>query len=136
MEIRPSIKWNKGHALEYLLDTLGFTGTDNVLPVYIGDDRTDEDAFKVSQIGFLLSSKVFQVFLKQLKSKNRVTGYVALTMECNFVRPSNEIGGHYAPCASPYRNRDIRFPDLRNFHFEYARAQTHVDFSTIDIGVF
>lgn len=52
MEIRPSIKWNKGHALEYLLDTLGFTGTDNVLPVYIGDDRTDEDAFKVSQIGF------------------------------------------------------------------------------------
>ncbi|KAI8564983.1 hypothetical protein RHMOL_Rhmol03G0225200 [Rhododendron molle] len=46
MEIRPSIKWNKGHALEYLLDTLGFTGTDNVLPVYIGDDRTDEDAFK------------------------------------------------------------------------------------------
>ncbi|KAF7147509.1 hypothetical protein RHSIM_Rhsim03G0200400 [Rhododendron simsii] len=47
MEIRPSIKWNKGHALEYLLDTLGFTGTDNVLPVYIGDDRTDEDAFKV-----------------------------------------------------------------------------------------
>lgn len=52
MEIRPSIKWNKGHALEYLLDTLGFTGMDNVLPVYIGDDRTDEDAFKVSQIGF------------------------------------------------------------------------------------
>lgn len=47
MEIRPSIKWNKGHALEYLLDTLGFTDSDNVLPVYIGDDRTDEDAFKV-----------------------------------------------------------------------------------------
>ncbi|KAI3720609.1 hypothetical protein L2E82_31599 [Cichorium intybus] len=44
MEVRPSIEWNKGHALEYLLDNLGF---DNVLPIYIGDDRTDEDAFKV-----------------------------------------------------------------------------------------
>ncbi|XP_076957804.1 putative trehalose-phosphate phosphatase 2 [Bidens hawaiensis] len=43
LEIRPSIDWNKGHALEYLLHNLGF---DNVLPIYIGDDRTDEDAFK------------------------------------------------------------------------------------------
>ncbi|KAF7148565.1 hypothetical protein RHSIM_Rhsim03G0200300 [Rhododendron simsii] len=47
MEIRPSIKWNKGHALEYLLDTLGFMDSDNVFPIHIGDDRTDEDAFKV-----------------------------------------------------------------------------------------
>ena len=47
IEIRPSIKWNKGHALEYLLDTLGFSGSNDVFPVYIGDDRTDEDAFKV-----------------------------------------------------------------------------------------
>ena len=38
--------WDKGHALEYLLDTLGFDGSD-VVPIYLGDDRTDEDAFKV-----------------------------------------------------------------------------------------
>ena len=47
MEIRPSIKWNKGHALEYFLDTLGLSSSSNILPVYVGDDRTDEDAFKV-----------------------------------------------------------------------------------------
>lgn len=50
LEIRPSIKWNKGHALEYLLETLGFTSPgdrDDVVPLYIGDDKTDEDAFKV-----------------------------------------------------------------------------------------
>ncbi|KAF8380078.1 hypothetical protein HHK36_027548 [Tetracentron sinense] len=47
MEIRPSIKWDKGYALEYLLDTLGFGSSGDVLPLYIGDDRTDEDAFKV-----------------------------------------------------------------------------------------
>ncbi|KAL7208309.1 hypothetical protein ACSBR1_030129 [Camellia fascicularis] len=47
LEIRPIIKWDKGKALEYLLESLGYANSDNVLPVYIGDDRTDEDAFKV-----------------------------------------------------------------------------------------
>ncbi|KAK8942005.1 putative trehalose-phosphate phosphatase 6 [Platanthera guangdongensis] len=47
LEIRPSIKWDKGKALEFLLESLGFTNCKDVFPVYIGDDRTDEDAFKV-----------------------------------------------------------------------------------------
>ncbi|CAL5382227.1 unnamed protein product [Camellia sinensis] len=45
-EIRPDMEWDKGHALNYLLDTLGFGSSSDVLPLYIGDDRTDEDAFK------------------------------------------------------------------------------------------
>ncbi|PHU20313.1 Trehalose-phosphate phosphatase B [Capsicum chinense] len=47
LEIRPSIKWNKGNALEFLLESLGYANSNDVLPIYIGDDRTDEDAFKV-----------------------------------------------------------------------------------------
>ncbi|XP_019175007.1 PREDICTED: probable trehalose-phosphate phosphatase J [Ipomoea nil] len=47
LEIRPTIKWDKGKALEFLLEALGFANSNDVLPVYIGDDRTDEDAFKV-----------------------------------------------------------------------------------------
>ncbi|XP_068636769.1 probable trehalose-phosphate phosphatase 6 [Aristolochia californica] len=47
LEIRPTIKWDKGKALEFLLESLGFANCNDVLPVYIGDDRTDEDAFKV-----------------------------------------------------------------------------------------
>uniref|UniRef100_A0ACD5ZJV8 Uncharacterized protein n=1 Tax=Avena sativa TaxID=4498 RepID=A0ACD5ZJV8_AVESA len=46
-ELRPSIMWDKGKALEFLLESLGFADSSDVLPVYIGDDRTDEDAFKV-----------------------------------------------------------------------------------------
>lgn len=47
LEVRPTIKWDKGKALEFLLESLGFANCNDVLPVYIGDDRTDEDAFKV-----------------------------------------------------------------------------------------
>ncbi|XP_077251505.1 putative trehalose-phosphate phosphatase J isoform X2 [Tasmannia lanceolata] len=46
-EIRPIIKWDKGKALEFLLESLGLANCNDALPVYIGDDRTDEDAFKV-----------------------------------------------------------------------------------------
>lgn len=47
LEIRPTIKWDKGKALEFLLESLGFANCKDVFPVYIGDDRSDEDAFKI-----------------------------------------------------------------------------------------
>ncbi|OIW02390.1 hypothetical protein TanjilG_04983 [Lupinus angustifolius] len=60
LEIRPSIEWDKGKALEFLLESLGYDNSNNVFPIYIGDDRTDEDAFKVLRsrgqgIGILVS---------------------------------------------------------------------------------
>lgn len=45
------IDWNKGKAVEFLLESLGLTNSEDVLPIYIGDDRTDEDAFKVLREG-------------------------------------------------------------------------------------
>ncbi|CAH9109640.1 unnamed protein product [Cuscuta europaea] len=47
LEIRPIIKWDKGRALEFLLESLGYANSTDAFPIYIGDDRTDEDAFKV-----------------------------------------------------------------------------------------
>ncbi|CAL0320363.1 unnamed protein product [Lupinus luteus] len=46
LEIRPNIKWDKGKALEFLLESLGLSNCNDVFPIYIGDDRSDEDAFK------------------------------------------------------------------------------------------
>ncbi|KDP25632.1 hypothetical protein JCGZ_20788 [Jatropha curcas] len=51
LEVRPVIDWNKGKAVEFLLESLGLNNHDDVLPIYIGDDRTDEDAFKVLREG-------------------------------------------------------------------------------------
>jgi alpha,alpha-trehalase len=43
-ELRPRFDWNKGKAVLWLLDALGQNGSD-ILPFYLGDDLTDEDAF-------------------------------------------------------------------------------------------
>ncbi|MBW3554132.1 MAG: trehalose-phosphatase [Gemmatimonadetes bacterium] len=45
LEIRPDVDWHKGAAMRFLLDTL--TGDGELPAIFIGDDRTDEDAFAV-----------------------------------------------------------------------------------------
>ena len=43
LELRPDIAWDKGKALARIMEVAGLD-SDGVLPVYIGDDLTDEDA--------------------------------------------------------------------------------------------
>lgn len=47
-EVQPNIDWDKGKAVVHLLATLGLDG-DDVAPIYVGDDVTDEHAFEALQ---------------------------------------------------------------------------------------
>ena len=44
-ELQPDIDWNKGKAIEWLMDLLEITKKDTAI-FYLGDDITDEDAFE------------------------------------------------------------------------------------------
>jgi alpha,alpha-trehalase len=45
-ELRPDVEWDKGKALRWLLERLELDSQET-LPIYVGDDLTDEDAFAV-----------------------------------------------------------------------------------------
>jgi trehalose 6-phosphate phosphatase len=47
LEVRPPVEWNKGKAIERLLEIYGTPGS---LPIFAGDDITDEDGFRVLQM--------------------------------------------------------------------------------------
>lgn len=59
-ELRPNIDWDKGKAVEWILNSLKFQADKNKA-VYIGDDTTDEDAFAVLEgkgFGLLVAEKL------------------------------------------------------------------------------
>lgn len=82
LEIRPPVEWDKGKVVLWLLARRRFVLKNkkiNLLPVYIGDDVTDEDAFGALKnrgltvrVGKLKSSKA----LYYLKNTGEVTEFL------------------------------------------------------------
>jgi len=59
IELLPDIDWDKGRAVSWLLSELGLDGPE-VLPIYVGDDVTDENAFRAVRgrgLGILVSER-------------------------------------------------------------------------------
>jgi len=57
LEVRPAFVWDKGKIVLWLLARYRFLGKESGVPLYIGDDTTDEDAFSA------LCGKGFTVFV-------------------------------------------------------------------------
>ncbi|EFJ50921.1 hypothetical protein VOLCADRAFT_43532, partial [Volvox carteri f. nagariensis] len=62
VEIRPKVDWHKGTALSHLVEALGLSQQPDVVAIYVGDDHTDEDAFRTLEetrqgFGILVSTR-------------------------------------------------------------------------------
>ena len=58
-EFLPAIEWDKGKAVMWLLEAMALE-RENIRPIYIGDDSTDEDAFRALKergVGILVTEQ-------------------------------------------------------------------------------
>ena len=80
LEVRPNIRWDKGSIAKWVLKRIK---TKNILPIYIGDDITDEDAFKALRkqgITILVSQRP-----RKTKAKYRLSSHREVVKFLEFV---------------------------------------------------
>lgn len=90
LEVKPLVEWNKGDAVLWLLEKYeGKIGWKDAWPIYIGDDTTDEDAFRA------IKGKGLTVFVgKLMKSHARC-----------FLRDHNEVEEFLKRILEKYKGR-------------------------------
>lgn len=83
-EIRPPVDWDKGKAITWLLEKCRQVKRKNkILPVYLGDDLTDEDGFRAIEknngISILVSDELRQSLAKYfVKSPEEVLEFLKM----------------------------------------------------------
>ncbi len=100
VELRPKIQWDKGRTLEWIVDQIA--GEEPLLPIFIGDDLTDEDGFDAvlhdgvgivvrhTEDGDRATGARFS-----LDSPDRVTAFIErLVMQCDIDRQT--MGGPWS----------------------------------------
>ena len=87
-EIRPALAWDKGKAIKMLMKKYGKGGRKSgLLPVYIGDDLTDEDGFRVienygSGISVFVGERDYHTSARYfLESPDEVAKFLSLLLE-------------------------------------------------------
>jgi alpha,alpha-trehalase len=73
LEIKPAVEWDKGKAVLWIIDALDPKG--KLTPVYLGDDRTDEDAFRA------LGGKGITVLVSRRQKKSHAEFFLKSTEE-------------------------------------------------------
>jgi trehalose 6-phosphate phosphatase len=69
-EVRPDIDWHKGRALLYIIAEIASVRGPSMLPMFVGDDRTDEDGFQA------LSADAATVLVGDPHTKTAARSYV------------------------------------------------------------
>jgi trehalose 6-phosphate phosphatase len=89
-EVRPAVNWDKGKAVRYLMKRYGKGGRySGLLPIYLGDDLTDEDAFRTIEkygkgISVLIGEEPRDSQAKYfLRSTEEVQMFIGKLLECS-----------------------------------------------------
>ena len=81
IEIRPLVKWDKGQIVKWVWKRMISTRrTKSIIPIYVGDDRTDEDAYRaISGKGITIHVGETDFFSRaqyRLMDTNEVTNFL------------------------------------------------------------
>lgn len=115
-EIMPNIDWDKGKAVLWIMNVVDPEG--KLMPVYIGDDRTDEDAFLALEkrgITILVSEKPKKSHAKfYLKNVDEVKEFLEKLVK---FRRTDQVevrqhGLQLDPLVCPLREPERKFSDL------------------------
>lgn len=95
IEIKPDLDWHKGKAVLWIMDALNMTGKKDVMPVYIGDDITDEDGFealKDTGMGILVGGHGQPTAAKYaLKNVFQVKEFLRKLIEIHDRKPKEDV---------------------------------------------